>query len=286
MDIVDAQLHLPTPARPWQHGDESLPDLQIEILLAQLDAAGVDSAVLVHTPHLFPAEVCIQAATAYPDRFATVLEYDESALDIAEQIADIRHRPGVVGARINTIFPPANAERLRAGAYENLLSAAETHGVPVCVLAAGNLTDVADVARTHPDLSLTIDHLGLAQPPFAPVDTSPWHGLDDLLSLAALPNVAVKLSGAPTLSTTGYPYPDIWPHLNRVLESFGVDRVMWGTDHHRILGRFPGMDPLPKYPGYHSYAQGLHYLLDNDQLTIDEKAALLGGTTRRILNRS
>jgi L-fuconolactonase len=284
MDIIDAQLHLPTPAGVWKHGQESLHDLQIEILLAQLDATGVDAAVLVHTPHLFPTEVCLKASAEYPDRFAAVLEYDETASDIADQIADIRHRRGALGIRINTVFPASNAERLRGGAYENLLTAAEAHHLPVSVLAIGNLSDVAEVARAHPSLPLIVDHLGLSQPPFAPVETEPWRDLPSLLALSALPNVAVKLSGAPTLSTVGYPYPDIWPHLEQVFESFGVDRVMWGTDQHRVFGRFPGMDPLPRYPGYHSYAQGLHYLLDNDQLCADEKAALLGGTARRIMN--
>nr|WP_158499188.1 hypothetical protein [Micromonospora haikouensis] len=50
MEIIDAHLHLPRTQRPWDHGDESFLDLQGELLVAQLDAAGVDVAVLVSHP--------------------------------------------------------------------------------------------------------------------------------------------------------------------------------------------------------------------------------------------
>ncbi|MFS7878427.1 amidohydrolase [Streptomyces asiaticus] len=156
--------------------------------------------------------------------------------------------PGVLGLRITTAWPPRNVERLRAGAYDRLLSTAEKHGVPVCVLGAGDLPDVAVVARAYPTLPLIIDHLGLNQPPFMPADDPPWRDLGQLLALADLPNVSVKLSGAPTLSDTPYPYPDIWPHLRQILDAFGVDRCMWGTDQHRIFGRLHGFDPVRGIP--------------------------------------
>ncbi|MGW7575855.1 amidohydrolase family protein [Streptomyces sp. NPDC054765] len=116
-----------------------------------------------------------------------------------------------------------------------------------------------------------------------PADNPPWRGLGKLLALAEFPNVSVKLSGVPTLSTTSYPYPDIWPYLERVLDAFGVDRCMWATDQHRVFGRPHGFAPVPRHPGYHSYAQGLHYLLDSGEFSEPEKTALFGGTARRIM---
>ncbi len=154
---------------------------------------------------------------------------------------------------------------------------------PVCVPGMGNLPDVAAVARAYPTLTLIIDHLGLNQLPFMPPDDPPGRDLGQLLALAGLPNVSVKLSGAPPLSDTPYPYPDIWPCLEQVLDAFGADRCMWGTDQHWVSGRLHGFDPVPRYPGYHSYAQGLHYLLDRDELSEAEKTALFGGTVRKIM---
>ncbi|MBA6440864.1 amidohydrolase family protein [Streptomyces sp. GMR22] len=283
MEIIDAHLHLPRPWSQWKHGDEAFLDLQTELLLGQMDAAGVDAAVIISDPHVAPAQWCAAATARHPDRLATVLVCDETAPDIADQVASARENPGVLGLRITTAWPPGNVERLRAGAYDRLLSTAEERGVPVCVLGAGDMPDVAVVARAYPTLPLIIDHLGLNQPPFMPADDPPWRDLGQLLALADLPNVSVKLSGAPTLSDTPYPYPDIWPHLRQVLDAFGVDRCMWGTDQHRVFGRLHGFDPVPRYPGYHSYAQGLHYLLDRDEFSEAEKSALFGGTLRKIM---
>ncbi|TMU99892.1 amidohydrolase [Streptomyces sp. DASNCL29] len=248
-----------------------------------MDAAGVDAAVIISDPHVAPAQWCAAATARHPDRLATVLVCDGTAPDIADQVANARENPGVLGLRITTAWPPCNVERLRAGAYDRLLSTAEEHGVPVCVVGAGDLPDVAVVARAYPTLPLIIDHLGLSQPPFMPADDPPWRDLGQLLALADLPNVSVKLSGAPTLSDTPYPYPDIWPHLRQVLDAFGVDRRMWGTDQHRVFGRLHGFDPVPRYPGYHSYAQGPHYLLDRDEFSEAEKTAPFGGTLRKIM---
>ncbi|TXL88090.1 amidohydrolase family protein [Streptomyces sp. IB2014 016-6] len=283
MDIIDAQLHLPRPWSQWAHGDESYPHLLSEVVLAQMDAAGVDAAVLVSHPDVAPVEWCKAAVARHPGRLATVLTLDETSPDIAGQVARAREEPGVLGLRVNIAFPPAAVERLRAGAYEKLLTAAEQHRMPVCFLASGVLSDVAPVAHAHPELPLVIDHMGLNQPPFAPADEPPWRDLGQLLSLAELPNVFVKLSGAPTLSTRTYPYPDVWARLRQILDAFGADRCMWATDQHRVFGRLHGFDPVPRYPGYHSYAQGLHYLLDRPELSKSERTALFGGTTRRIM---
>ncbi|MFJ8937347.1 amidohydrolase family protein [Streptomyces sp. NPDC102365] len=283
MDIIDAQLHLPRPWSTWPYGDDSYPSLLTEVVLAQMDAAGVDAAVLVSLSGVAPAAWCGAAVARHPDRLAAVVTPDETAPDIAEQVARAYEDPGVLGLRINVAFPPDALERLRAGAYEKLLTAAEQYRMPVCVLAPGALPDIAAVARTHPELPLIIDHMGLNQPPLIPADAPPWRDLGHLLSLASLPNIFVKLSGAPTLSDKPYPYPDIWPRLRQILEAFGADRCMWATDQHRVFGRLHGFDPVPRYPGYHSYAQGLHYLLDRPELSELEKTALFGGTMRRVM---
>ena len=56
-----------------------------------------------------------------------------------------------------------------------------------------------------------------------------------MLALAALPNVAIKISGACTLSHEPYPYNDIWDPVCRVIDAFGLDRCMWGTDWTRAV---------------------------------------------------
>ncbi len=51
-----------------------------------------------------------------------------------------------------------------------------------------------------------------------------------------LPNVRVKISGACTMSHQPFPYDDIWDPVLRVIDAFGLDRCMWGTDWTRTIG--------------------------------------------------
>jgi L-fuconolactonase len=40
----------------------------------------------------------------------------------------------------------------------------------------------------------------------------------------------VKISGACTLSHEPFPYDDIWEPIGRIIDAFGIERCMWGTD--------------------------------------------------------
>jgi L-fuconolactonase len=46
----------------------------------------------------------------------------------------------------------------------------------------------------------------------------------------------VKISGACTMSLQLFPYDDIWDPVLRVIDAFGLDRCMWGTDWTRTIG--------------------------------------------------
>ena len=55
-----------------------------------------------------------------------------------------------------------------------------------------------------------------------------------MLALARLPNVAVKLSGAPSYSSAPYPYRNIHSYLQQIIDAFGPERCFWGTDITRM----------------------------------------------------
>jgi L-fuconolactonase len=99
-------------------------------------------------------------------------------------------------------------------------------------------------------------------------DPEPFAALGELVALAVLPNVAVKFSGAPTLSRGPYPFGDLWPHLHRVVESFGPERLIWAADYPRVDD--------------HSYGEALGYILYSDELSQSDKALILGGAARRV----
>ena len=61
-----------------------------------------------------------------------------------------------------------------------------------------------------------------------------WADLPEMLALAKLPNVAVKMSGAPSYSSAPYPYKNIHGYLKQIFDAFGPQRCFWGTDITRM----------------------------------------------------
>ena len=49
-------------------------------------------------------------------------------------------------------------------------------------------------------------------------------------ALAKYPNVSVKLSSAPLISSEPYPFRDVTPHIKRLFDAYGPQRCYWGTD--------------------------------------------------------
>jgi predicted TIM-barrel fold metal-dependent hydrolase len=100
-------------------------------------------------------------------------------------------------------------------------------------------------------------------------DPDPFARLPDLLAVSSHPNVAVKLTGAPTLRTTPYSFNDLWPHLHQIVNAFGVDRVMWGSDWTRATD-------------WCSYTEATDYMRDTSELSASDKAQIMGRSLRRI----
>ena len=152
---------------------------------------------------------------------------------------------------------------------------------------SGHLDRVGPLAARYPKLTLVVDHLGLAQPPLEAPDSPPFARLPGLLELAAHPNVAVKLCGAPSLSLEPYPFEDVWAPVREIVDAFGADRLMWASDISRFQGRVgwalrvPGADG--HYTGKHTYAESLALFRDTGLLSQNEREQVLGGTVRRIL---
>lgn len=93
---------------------------------------------------------------------------------------------------------------------------------------ADQLTEAATfVDRCPGDVRFVIDHL--AKPHVAAGEMEPWR--TDLTELARRPNVCCKLSGLVTEADHARWTPgDLRPYLDTVVEAFGPQRVMYGSD--------------------------------------------------------
>jgi predicted TIM-barrel fold metal-dependent hydrolase len=76
-----------------------------------------------------------------------------------------------------------------------------------------------------------VDHFGA--PPRA-TGEAVWANQPVLLGLARHKNIAVKVSGAPSLSTEPYPFRDLDKRIREIYDAFGPQRMFWGTDITRL----------------------------------------------------
>jgi len=150
-----------------------------------------------------------------------------------------------------------------------VVEAARSLDVPVNVYCTQRHAQVAELATRFPDVSLVVDHMGLVQPFHPPAPEDGWAELPHLLALAEHDNVTVKFSGSGPLAHEAFPFVDIREPVGRILESFGLERCMWGTDWTRAVELL-------------SYEQGVEAFRQKDWLSDSDRAALMGGNAQRI----
>jgi L-fuconolactonase len=273
MPIIDVQVHAYErnhPGRPWASVLQGPPEVTGDQMVASMDAVGVDGALLVSpfAMYRYDGSYAQQVQARHPGRFGLIKPVDPSDPAVADVVADWAAQPGVVGVRIMLNREGVSTDAADPG-LNAVLAAGARHGLPVNLMATGRLAQAAELAARNRNTQVVIDHLGLQQPFAPPPAAQPWADLPKLLALAARDNIAVKVSGACTLSHQRFPYPDIWDPLGRVFDAFGLGRCMWGTDWTRAVALL-------------TYAQGVDAFLATDRLSDSDRAMLMGGSLERI----
>ena len=230
MQVIDAQVHI------WGSGTPSGHHRQTSIytaeeLIKEMDAAGVNGAVL-HPPSWDAGsnEMAVEAAKKYPDRFCILGWFPLDRPEERKRIETWKQRPGMLGLRWS-LTRPEQENWHKDGTMDWVWPAAERAGTPIATMAWRFLPLFKEIAEKHPNLKLLIDHLGLVR---SAKGAAAFADLDTLCSLAKLPNVAVKATGAPGYSDAPYPFRDIHDGLHRIFDAYGPKRFFWGTDITRM----------------------------------------------------
>jgi L-fuconolactonase len=272
MRIIDSQVHAYErnhPGRPWAGFLTGPDEVTGDAMVAAMEAVGVAGAVLVSPFSLYgyDASYALEVYQQHPGRFGLVKPVNPTDPAVAETIADWAATPGTIGIRL-MLQRDAATDPADPG-LNRVLAAAAQHHLPVNIMGTGRLEQVAQMVARHPQTQVVIDHLGLPQPFEPPAPPEPFADLPKLLALAPYANVAVKISGACTLSHAPFPFADIWDPLARIFDAFGLQRCLWGTDWTRAVKVV-------------SYRDGVEAFRVTDRLSDSDKAMLMGETLTRV----
>lgn len=231
MRIVDTHLHLVYQNRfayPWLADAPPLNrDWTAEDYFAEAAALGIEAALHMEVD---VAEPDMEGETRFmlevdPRVVGAIAPARPESNTFPAWLETLTAMPGVKGVR-RILHTSPDALSQTALFAENLrrLGAA---GLPfdLCVLAR-QLPVGRELASRCPDTQFVLDHCGV--PDVAGKGLDPWRA--DIRRLAELPNVAAKISGVVAYAGPDWTVDDLRPFIEHVIESFGWDRVVWGSD--------------------------------------------------------
>lgn len=194
----------------------------VEVLVAQMDIAGIDKALLVQYGGCYNNAYLKDCMDRYPGRFAALGAVDYAAPDAAAQIRRQVSEYGLAGLRI-----PASVEN--EAVWETVgelgIVASLSGGMPHLLSPR-----VEEYIRRFPQVQFRIEHMGLV----LDVEKTPDEpNYARLMQYAAYPNTLFMLSGFYAFGKS-YPYREVTPFIKRALQCFGAQRLMWGSDFPRV----------------------------------------------------
>jgi L-fuconolactonase len=203
----------------------------LEDLRPHLAANEMRGVVLVQTCSSLDETRDLLALAGSSDLVAGVVGWvDLAEPRVAEVLDDLRSGPGgaaLVGLRHQVHDEPDPEWLLRSGVRLGL-RAVEHAGLAYDLLVrARELPAALDVARALGGLRLVIDHIG--KPPIAAGELEPW--ASRMAPFAELDHVACKVSGLVTEANwESWTAADFEPYLSRVVDWFGLNRIVFGSD--------------------------------------------------------
>lgn len=279
--IVDAHLHVFVTRSERYPRDvhELFPaDLEapVEDYLVLMERAGVEHAVLVPlSPH---DTYVVEVVERWAPTFSWVGVMDPA---VDDPIADLERRAdgtGMRGLRIHELGDPA-VDDVRALPTFPLLEAMRDRGDIVWFYASPDQQALlVRVMEQLPDLTVMLNHLGFCQQGYEKDEYGrpriptvlPPPSLDNVRRLAAFPGVHALFSGQYAFSQEDYPYLDLRPTIEAVLDALGPHRLAWASDYPWIA----------EHPGYAEQLELPRLLVA--WLTEEDYAAIMGGNAARL----
>ena len=202
-----------------------------EDLRGHLERHGFDRAVLVQTcPSLEETRGYLELAATTGFLGGVVGWVDLTDPAVRETVAELREGSGgryLVGIRHQVHDEPDAEWLLRSDVRRGLRAIGEAGLAYDVLVRTRELPAALETIRALPELRFVIDHI--AKPPIASGELDPW--AERLAPLARLAHVSCKLSGLVTEAAwKRWRVEDVLPYASRVLEWFGEERLLFGSD--------------------------------------------------------
>lgn len=271
---IDSHHHVWDPAAreyPWLTGLDAINrPFTTDDLQPLLAANGFDGSVVVQTvSDLDETREFLQIAASVPFVVGVVGWADLRKLDLDADLHALREEPSgrrLVGIR-HQVHDEDDPEWLLDEEVQRGLDVLAEHGLVYDLLVRPReLPAAITVARDFPHLRFVVDHI--AKPPIASGEIDHWSEL--MHEFAGLENVACKLSGMVTEADhDAWTVDDLLPYVRTVVEIFGHDRLMFGSDWPVCL----------LAASYDDVVRAAREALERlDVLTPEAEAAIFGGT--------
>lgn len=276
--LVDSHLHLWELERhpqPWidpASMSEIHRDFTARDAAGELGRHGIADAVVVQADNSASETEDLLAATVAEPVLRAVVGWVDLLGDVPAQLAHLRGLPGgaaLAGVRHLAHLEPDPAWLLRPDVTAGLTAVAEAGLVVELVVRAHQLGVVTTLVDTLPAASFVLDHLGKPSLLAGGAELERWR--TDLAGLARRSHVVAKVSGLGLEADhLGWSAAALRPAVDHALETFGPDRLMFGSDW-----------PLVRLTrGYTAWWEA--YLQLTAALGASEQEAIDHGTARRI----
>jgi len=233
---IDAHHHvweLDVRDQPWITGAAMAPirrDFTIDDLAPALAGCGIDATVVVQTVASVDETIELLQLAAGNDLVAGVVGYvDLESGQVGDQLDSLLDSPNghwLAGIRHVVEAEPDPDWLLRPQVLAGLREVAARNLTYDLLIGPHQFEAARRAVASLPDGRFVLDHL--AKPKIAARAFEPW--ATQIATLAALPNVYVKVSGLTTEAGPTWTAADLQPYVDHVLASFGVGRLMFGTD--------------------------------------------------------
>jgi L-fuconolactonase len=227
-----------------------------------LDHAGVDHTVLVQAAATTDETRYLLGIAEFHSMVAGVVGWIDmdSTDDAITTLDEFVQHPKFVGIRpmIQDIEDPAWIGRPELGTVLDAL--VEKNVCFDALVRSVHLPFLLNCLTRHPDLRVVIDHG--AKPNIAAGEWQPW--ADGIAAIATQTSAFCKISGLITEADSSQTYDDVMPYLDHLLEVFGSERLIWGSD-------WPVLNLAGDYDGWH--AASIERL---SQLAVQDQENILG----------